>query len=49
VWCGQDFGDTDASAGFLDEGHVGEGAANVDADPPGHTVTLRFRSRVRGT
>ena len=38
VWRGQDFGDADAAAGFLDHGHVGEGAADVDADPPGHAV-----------
>jgi len=38
VWCGQDFDDADLAAGFLDHGHVGERAANVDANPPGHAV-----------
>jgi len=36
---GQHFGDADAPAGFLDHGHVGECATDVDTDPPGHAVT----------
>ncbi len=35
-WCGGDFCDLDASAGFIDQGDVGEGAADVDADAPRH-------------
>ncbi len=35
---GQQLGDRDAAGGFLHQGDVGEGAADIDADTPSHTV-----------
>jgi hypothetical protein len=39
---GQYFCDTDPATAFLDEGAIGERAANVDADPPRHFAVPLF-------
>ena len=44
---GQHFGDADPAAAFLDHGDIGECAANVDADPPGHVTVPLSGSRTQ--
>lgn len=38
--CGQGLGHTDTACRVIDKRHVREGAADIDADPPGHVSVL---------
>ena len=41
---GRQLGDGDAAGVLLHQGDVGEGAADIDADPPRHAIVSRLRS-----